>query len=43
LHTRHDGPALHFYERHGWRVAYVMENHYLRHDYAMMVKEPGRP
>ena len=43
LDTRHDGPALRFYERHGWRVAYVMENHYLRRDYAEMVKEPGRP
>jgi GNAT superfamily N-acetyltransferase len=43
LHTRHDGPARHFYERHGWYVAYVMENHYLRQDYAMMMKEPGSP
>jgi GNAT superfamily N-acetyltransferase len=43
LHTRHDGPALRFYERHGWHVAYVMENHYLHQDYALMVKEPRRP
>jgi len=43
LDTRHDGPAQRFYERHGWRVAFVMENHYLRKDYAGMVKEPGRP
>ncbi len=41
LDTRHLGPAQPFYERHGWRVAYIMGNHYLRHDYAAMVKEPG--
>jgi len=43
LDTRHHGPAQRFYERHGWRVAYVMENHYVRHDYAAMVKEPELP
>jgi GNAT superfamily N-acetyltransferase len=43
LHTRHDGPALPFYVRHGWHVAYVMEDHYLRHDYALMVKELEQP
>ncbi|MDQ2783372.1 MAG: GNAT family N-acetyltransferase [Chloroflexota bacterium] len=43
LDTRHHGPAQRFYERHGWRVGYVMENHYLHNDYAGMVKEPGRP
>jgi GNAT superfamily N-acetyltransferase len=43
LDTRHHGPAQRFYERHGWRVAYVMEDHYLRRDYAEMVKEPERP
>jgi len=43
LHTRHHGLAQRFYERHGWRVAYVMENHYLRQDYAAMVKEPETP
>ena len=43
LNTRHDGLALPFYERHGWHVAYVMEDHYLRHDYALMVKEPRKP
>jgi GNAT superfamily N-acetyltransferase len=40
LHTRHHGPAQPFYERHGWRVAYVMERHYLHQDYAAMVKVP---
>ena len=40
LDTRHDGDALRFYERHGWRVAFVMENHYLRRAYAAMVKTP---
>lgn len=43
LDTRRDGDALRFYERHGWCIAYVLENHYLRRDYAGMVKEPGRP
>jgi GNAT superfamily N-acetyltransferase len=43
LDTWRDGDALRFYERHGWRVAYVMKNHYLHRDYAMMVKESGRP
>ena len=43
LDTRRDGDALRFYERHGWRVAYVMEDHYLRQDYAGMVKEPEQP
>ena len=42
LETRRDGDALRFYERHGWRVAYVMENHFLRRDYAGMVKEPNK-
>lgn len=42
LHTRHHGPAQRFYERHGWRIAYVMENHYLHQDYVAMVKESGR-
>lgn len=42
LDTRHHGPAQRFYERHGWRVGHVMENHYLHKDYAGMVKEPGR-
>ncbi len=40
LDTRHHGPAQRFYERHGWRVGHVMENHYLHNDYAAMVKEP---
>lgn len=40
LDTRRDGDALRFYERHGWRVAYVLENHYLRRDYVEMVKAP---
>lgn len=43
LDTRRDGDALRFYEQHGWRVAYVMENHYLHRDYAGMVKETRRP
>ena len=43
LDTRRDGDALRFYERHGWRVAYVMEDHYLRHAYALMVKVPETP
>ncbi len=42
LHTRHHGPAQRFYERHGWHVAHVLANHYLRKDYAAMVKEPER-
>ncbi len=41
LHTRHHGPAQPFYERHGWHVAHVLENHYLRKEYATMVKEPN--
>ena len=43
LDTRRDGDALRFYERHGWRIAFVMENHYLHREYAEMVKELGRP
>ncbi|MGI8690828.1 MAG: GNAT family N-acetyltransferase [Thermomicrobiales bacterium] len=43
LDTRRDGDALRFYERHGWRIAYVRKNHYLHRDYAEMVKGPGRP
>ncbi len=43
LDTQHHGPAQRFYERHGWRVACVMEHHYLGRDYAGMVKRPGRP
>ena len=43
LRTRHRGPAQPFYERHGWRVASVMEDHYQHKEYAGMVKEPGRP
>ncbi len=43
LHTRHHGPAQPFYERHGWRVAYVMKNHYQHQAYAGMEKEPRRP
>lgn len=42
LDTWREGDALRFYEQHGWRVAYVMENHYLHRDYAAMVKEPGQ-
>lgn len=42
LDTRQDGDALRFYERHGWRVAYVMENHYLHRNYVGMLKEPAR-
>ncbi len=38
LHTRQDGSAQRFYLRHGWHVAYVMENHYLHLNYAVMVK-----
>ena len=40
LNTRHDGSALSFYERHGWQVDYVIEDHYLRQDYAMLTKMP---
>ena len=40
LRTRHHGHAQRFYERRGWRVEYVMMNHYLHNDYAAMVKEP---
>ncbi len=40
LDTRHHGPAQNFYERHGWRVEHVLANHYMRNDYAGMVKEP---
>lgn len=43
LKTRLDGPARRFYERHGWRVAHVLEGHYQRRDWAFMVKEPGQP
>ena len=41
LDTQHYGPAQRFYERHGWRVGHVMDNHYLHKEYAGMVKEPG--
>lgn len=40
LNTRHGGPAQRFYERRGWRVSHVLANHYQRHDYVTMVKEP---
>ncbi|MHB8647182.1 MAG: GNAT family N-acetyltransferase [Thermomicrobiales bacterium] len=43
LETRHGGPAQRFYERHGWRVRHVLENHFLHQDYVEMVKEPERP
>jgi GNAT superfamily N-acetyltransferase len=41
LHTRRDGPAQRFYARHGWQVAHVLEEHYLRIDYVIMVKWPS--
>jgi GNAT superfamily N-acetyltransferase len=41
LNTRHGGPAQPFYERHGWRIGHVLENHYHCRDYATMVKEAG--
>ena len=40
LNTRRDGPAQRFYARHGWQVAHVLEKHYLRTDYVVMVKCP---
>ena len=40
LNTRRDGPAQRFYERHGWQVDHVLEKHYLRTDYVIMVKWP---
>ena len=42
LNTRLCGPAQRFYERHGWRATHVLANHYLRHDYLTMEKEPER-
>ena len=41
LNTRRDGPAQRFYARHGWQVAHVLEKHYLRMDYVVMVKWPS--
>lgn len=38
LHTAQDRPAVPFYERHGWRVAYVMENHYQHRTFLLMTK-----
>lgn len=38
LNTRRDGPAQHFYARHGWQVACIYERHYLGHDYVQMVR-----
>jgi GNAT superfamily N-acetyltransferase len=40
LNTRRDGPAQRFYERHGWQVVHILERHYLRTDYVIMVKWP---
>ncbi|MDQ6601890.1 MAG: GNAT family N-acetyltransferase [Chloroflexota bacterium] len=42
LNTRLGGPAQRLYERNGWRIENVRENHYLHQDYVVMVKEPGK-
>lgn len=40
LNTQAGRPAVHFYERHGWRVSAVQENHYQGRTYLQMMKEP---
>lgn len=39
LHTDQARPAVPFYERHGWRVAHVMENHYQHRTFLLMTKD----
>lgn len=38
LHTDRDRPAVPFYERHGWRTAYVMDDHYQHRTFLLMTK-----
>ncbi len=38
LYTDRDRPAVPFYERHGWRTAYAMENHYQHRTFLLMTK-----
>lgn len=38
LHTHRDRPAVRFYKWHGWRTAYVMEDHYQHRTSLLMTK-----
>ncbi len=42
LHTDRDRPAVRFYERHGWHIAYIMPDHYQHRTFLLMTKEIHR-
>ncbi len=44
LHTDRDGPAARFYERHGWHILCMLDDHYEHRTSLLMAKAmPSRP